>query len=76
MKKLRNLQAGGVETWLISETLAKWRKKPLNIVYEAWTDYIFSFSFGHGVVLLVWVKYVVKYFHICIMFLMHDKLMC
>ena len=28
-----------------------------------------------GDVLLVWVKYMVKYINICIMFLMHDKLM-
>ena len=27
-----------------------------------------------GDVVLVWVKYMVKYIHICIMFLMHDKL--
>ena len=31
-------------------------------------------SYGHGDVLLAWVKYMVKYIHICIMFLMHDKL--
>ena len=34
MKKFSNLQAGGVKTWLIQESLATWNKKPLNIVYE------------------------------------------
>ena len=53
MKKLRNLQAGGVKTWLIYEALAISRKKPLNIVYEASKGYIFSFSFGRRDVLLV-----------------------
>ena len=38
-------------------------------------DYIFGFLFGHGDLLLVWVKYMVKYLHICIMFLMRNKLM-
>ena len=28
-----------------------------------------------GGVLLVWVKYMIKYINICIMFFMHDKLM-
>ena len=27
-----------------------------------------------GNVVLVWIKYMVKYMHICIIFLMHDKL--
>ena len=35
-------------------------KKPLNIIYEVQTDYIFSFSFGHGDALLVRVIYMVK----------------
>ena len=35
MKKLSNLRASGIKTWLISEALATWMKKPLNIVYEA-----------------------------------------
>ena len=35
MKKLRNLQAGGVKTWLMQVALATWKKKTLNIVYEA-----------------------------------------
>ena len=35
MKKLRNIQAGGVKTWLVQEAKATWSKKPLNIVYEA-----------------------------------------
>ena len=34
MKKLRNLQAGGVKTWLMQEALATLSKKPLNIVRE------------------------------------------
>ena len=34
MKKLSNLQAGGVKTWLMQEALATWSKKTLNIVYE------------------------------------------
>ena len=39
------------------------------------TDYIFNFLFEHGDVLLVWVKYMIKYIHICIKVLMHDKSM-
>ena len=76
MKKLSNLQAVGVKIWLMQEALPTWSKKTLNIAYEVETDYIFSFSFGHGDVLLVWVIYMVKvkYIHLCIMFLMHDKL--
>ena len=50
------------------------QKKFSNIVYEVSTDYIFSFSLEHSGVLLVWVKYMVKYIHICIKFLIHDKL--
>ena len=30
MKKLRNLQAGGVKTWLMQEALVTWSKKSLN----------------------------------------------
>ena len=65
MKKLSNLEAGGVKTWLMQEALATWSKKHLNIVYEVYTDYIFSFSFGHGDVLLVWVIYMVKFENSC-----------
>ena len=57
MKKLRNLQAGGVKTLLMQEALVTWSKKYSNVVYEAYIDYIFSFPFQHGDVLLVWVKY-------------------
>ena len=35
MKKLRNLQACGVKTCLMLESLATWSKKSLDIVYEA-----------------------------------------
>ena len=40
MKKLRNLRSGGVKACLISEALAIWSKKPSDIVYEVYTDYI------------------------------------
>ena len=43
MKKLRNLRSGGVEACLISEALAIWSKKPSDIVYEVYTDYILSY---------------------------------
>ena len=61
-----NLQAGGVKTWLVKEALVNLSKKPSKIVY--------SVLFEHGNALLVWVKYMVNYVHICIKFLMHDKL--
>ena len=34
MKKLSNLQAGEVKTWLMEQALATLNKKALNIVYE------------------------------------------
>ena len=52
----------------------KQKKKSLNIVYEIQTDYIFSLSFEDVYVFLVWVKFMVKYIHIGIKFLIHDKL--
>ena len=42
MNKLRNLQPGGAKTWLIWKDLAARRKKFLHIVYEAFTDYIYT----------------------------------
>ena len=41
--------------------------------YCLW-DYIFSFSFDYVYLFLVWVKYMVKYIHIGIKLLIHDKL--
>ena len=43
MKKFRNLQAGGVKTWLMLEALATSSKNDLNIVYEAYKHVIYSF---------------------------------
>ena len=43
MKKLRNLRSGGVEACLISEALAIWSKKPSDIAYEVYKDYILSY---------------------------------
>ena len=40
----------------MQETLGTWSKESSNIVYEAWTAYIFRFFFRHGDVLLVWVN--------------------
>ena len=37
-EKSRNLQTGGVRAWW--EALAIWRKKPSNIVYEAYIVYV------------------------------------
>ena len=70
MKKLSNLQAVGVKIWLMQEALPTWSKKTLNIAYEVETDYIFSFSFGHGDVLLVWVIYMVKVNYVCMFVMM------
>ena len=41
MKKFRNLQAGGVKTWLMLKALATSSKKHLNIVYEAYKQVIY-----------------------------------
>ena len=75
MEKLSNLLRDGVKTWLMQVEQVTWSKKPSNIVYESQTDYMLRFSFEHSNVFLIWVRYKVKFIHICIIFLIHDKLM-
>ena len=42
MKKFKNLQAGGVKTWLMLKALDTSSKNHLNIVYEAYKQVIYS----------------------------------
>ena len=34
IKKLRNLQVDGFQTWLMLEAIITWSKKPSNVIYE------------------------------------------
>ena len=55
-----------------SEVLVTWRKKLL-ILFMRHNQIIYiQFLFQHGDVLLVWVKYIIKYVHICIKVFMRE----
>ena len=44
-EQVEELTSRRSQPWLMQESLATYIKKPLNIVYEAQTDYIFSFFY-------------------------------